>query len=348
MVLFDDGSMHAFRTLATNVHPITPTLVDTFGRKHTYLRISLTERCNLRCQYCMPEEGVLLSPKEDLLTFDELVRLGRVFADHGVTKIRFTGGEPLLYSPLAELIGEFKRFSSIESIGVTTNAITLARKISALKEAGLSHLNISLDTFHEHKFNIISRRKGLDRVFRGIDAAIDLGYIPKVNVVITRHVNDDELLDFVEWTRSKPVDVRFIEYMPFDGNKWRMEKFVSYKEMLNLIQKKYPLTRLQDHPNDTSKAWWVPGFKGRIGFITSMSEHFCGSCNRLRITANGHLKVCLFGNTEVDLKEALRQSVTDDELISQIYEAVKRKKKQHAGMFELSKRKNRPMILIGG
>ncbi|EGD80518.1 molybdenum cofactor synthesis 1 isoform 2 [Salpingoeca rosetta] len=327
---------------------VSSVLTDLFGRQHSYLRISLTERCNLRCQYCMPEEGVQLSPKDELLTFDELVRLARIFASNGVSKIRLTGGEPLLYPQLSDLIREFRGMPGIESVGITTNGLTLARKLDALKDAGLTHLNVSLDTFHEHKFNIISRRRGLDRVFRGIDAAIDAGLTPKINVVLTRNVNDDELLDFVEWTREKPVDVRFIEYMPFDGNRWNMDRFVSYKEMLERIEQRFTLTRLSDHPNDTSKAWWVPGHAGRIGFITSMSEHFCGSCNRLRITANGQLKVCLFGSTEVDLKHALRRSENDEETIREIDAAVKRKKKQHAGMFELAKRKNRPMILIGG
>lgn len=184
----------------------------------------------------------------------------------------------------------------------------------------------------------------------GIEKALELDYSPvKINCVVMNGLNDDEICDFVRLTENKNIEIRFIEYMPFDGNKWNYEKFISYREMLDKIQKEFSiLEKLQDHPNDTSKSFRVPGFVGSIGFITSMSEHFCGTCNRLRITADGNLKVCLFGDSEVSLRDAIRNGSSDESLLEIIGAAVNRKKKQHAGMFNIVKQKNRPMILIGG
>ncbi|XP_052105869.1 molybdenum cofactor biosynthesis protein 1-like isoform X1 [Mytilus californianus] len=333
------------------VADISPNLTDKFGRHHTYLRISLTERCNLRCQYCMPSDGVELTPKQKLLSTGEIIKLSELFVKEGIQKIRLTGGEPLVRSDLIEIIGALNdlRPHGLENIAMTTNGITLARKLPQLKANGLDSLNISLDTLIPAKFEFITRRKGWDRVMKGIDTAVELGYGPvKVNCVVMRGVNEEEICDFVALTENKNVDIRFIEYMPFDGNKWNFKKMVSYNDMLDIIKLKWPdIQRIQDRPNDTSKAYKVPGFEGQIGFITSMSEHFCGSCNRLRITADGNLKVCLFGNAEVSLRDMIRSTDDNAEILDVIGAAVKRKKKQHAGMFDLARMKNRPMILIG-
>jgi len=238
----------------------------------------------------------------------------------------------------------------LSKISMTTNGVTLKRKLPLLKEAGLDQLNVSLDTLIPAKFEFVTRRKGWQKVMDGIDAALDLGYDPvKVNCVVMRGMNDEEICDFVALTEHKNLDIRFIEYMPFDGNKWNFQKLVSYQEMLDTIKQKWSsFTRMTDLPNDTSKAWRVEGFKGQVGFITSMSQNFCGSCNRIRMTADGNFKVCLFGNTEVSLRDAIRSGMNDDELLDVIGAAVKRKKPRHAGMLNLSKMKNRPMILIGG
>jgi len=331
-------------------------LTDGFHRPHSYLRVSLTERCNLRCQYCMPEEGVSLTPNEQLLTKDELVRVCRLFVEAGVDKIRFTGGEPLVRKDVVEIVEEVGKLRpALRTIAMTTNGIVLARKLPMLHKAGLNQLNISLDSLHSDKFSQIVRRNGFEHVWESIHAALDYGYDPvKVNCVVMRGFNDNELVDFVSWTEKQPLEVRFIEYMPFDGNAWSDNKFVSYKEMVSIIKAKHPtFARVPDlSPNETSKAWKVPGFRGQVGFITSMSEHFCGSCNRLRITADGNLKVCLFGSSEVSLRDAMRLGyATDAELMKIISAAVKRKKAHHGGMYdmyEIAKTKNRPMILIGG
>ncbi|XP_068088824.1 molybdenum cofactor biosynthesis protein 1 isoform X2 [Hyperolius riggenbachi] len=338
------------RFLSEDPLPFSAFLTDGFGRRHNYLRISLTEKCNLRCQYCMPEEGVQLTPKSDLLTTQEILTLARLFVQEGVDKIRLTGGEPLIRPDVVDIIAQLRRLEGLKTIALTTNGINLARQLPRLKEAGLDVVNVSLDTLVPAKFEFIVRRRGFHKVMEGISRAVDLGYNPvKVNCVVMRGLNEDELLDFVVLTEKQPLEVRFIEYMPFDGNKWNFKKMVSYQEMLDTIRQRWPeLEKLPAEQSSTSKAFRVPNFQGQIGFITSMSEHFCGSCNRLRITADGNLKVCLFGNSEVSLRDWLRSGATEEELIQIIGAAVGRKKKQHAGMFSISQMKNRPMILIGG
>ncbi|XP_065689943.1 molybdenum cofactor biosynthesis protein 1 isoform X2 [Patagioenas fasciata] len=334
--------------LLEHAAPFSAFLTDSFGRQHNYLRISLTEKCNLRCQYCMPEEGVQLTPKSELLTAQEIITLAKLFVKEGVEKIRLTGGEPLIRPDVVDIVGQLNELEGLKTIAVTTNGINLARLLPRLKEAGLNAVNISLDTLVPAKFEFIVRRKGFHKVMEGIHKATELGYHPvKVNCVVMRGFNEDELLDFVDFTKDLPLDVRFIEYMPFDGNKWNFKKMVSYKEMLDTIKQRWPeLEKLPCEASSTAKSYKVPHFQGQISFITSMSEHFCGSCNRLRITADGNLKVCLFGNSEVSLRDHLRSGASEEQLVQIIGAAVGRKKKQHAGMFNISRMKNRPMILI--
>ncbi|KAI8909206.1 hypothetical protein EDD86DRAFT_251575 [Gorgonomyces haynaldii] len=316
-------------------------LTDTFGRKHTYLRISLTERCNLRCTYCMPEQGVQLQPNDNLLTTKEILDLSELFVREGITKIRLTGGEPTVRKDLMDIVKGLNRLRplGLEKIAMTTNGLALKRKLPQLLDNGMDQLNISLDTLDPFKFELMTRRKGFDHVYESILQAASMPFDSvKLNCVVMRS-NQQELVDFVELTRELPLTVRFIEYMPFD---------VSYKDMLQQLLKTYPqMERSLDDPNDTSKHYTVPGFKGRFGFITSMTEHFCGTCNRLRILADGNMKVCLFGNTEVSLRDMLRSGQDRETLVQTIGQAVQRKKKQHAGMSALEHMPNRPMILIG-
>ncbi|XP_022248573.1 molybdenum cofactor biosynthesis protein 1-like isoform X2 [Limulus polyphemus] len=263
------------------VKEVSPTLMDRFGRNHSYLRISLTERCNLRCQYCMPEDGVKLTPNSGLLTTDEIITLAKLFVQEGVQKIRLTGGEPLIRKDVVDIIGRLEQINGLKTIAMTTNGILLNRKLPELKRAGLDQLNISLDTLVPAKFEFLTRQRGWEQVMKGIDHALQLGYSPvKVNCVVMRGFNEDEICDFVRWTEKK--------------------------------------------------AYKIPGWKGQVGFITSMSEHFCGSCNRLRITADGNLKVCLFGSSEVSLRDILRSGISQEHLLEVISTAVKRKKPQHA------------------
>ncbi|KAI1823041.1 molybdenum cofactor biosynthesis prote [Xylaria intraflava] len=375
--------------LVKNAKPFSDFLTDTFHRQHDYLRISLTEKCNLRCVYCMPEEGVPLSPPRELLTTPEIIMLSSLFVSQGVTKIRLTGGEPTVRKdivPLMRQIGAL-RPQGLRELCLTTNGLALYRKLEGMVEAGLTGLNMSLDTLDPWQFQIMTRRKGFDAVMKSIERVLELnkhgaGIKLKLNCVVMRGINDREIIPFVEMTREKDIEVRFIEYMPFDGNKWNKGKMFSYSEMLELIKETYPgIEKMQGHKNDTSKTYKIPGFVGSVGFITSMTHNFCGTCNRLRITSDGNLKVCLFGNAEVSLRDILRQSnngepideaafetikqvemargqgVRDDtappnmspneqELLDVIGLAVKRKKAKHAGIGELEHMKNRPMILI--
>lgn len=331
-------------------NPVSDMLVDSFGRRHTYLRISLTERCNLRCMYCMPAEGVELTPNPQLLSQNEIVRLANLFVSSGVDKIRLTGGEPTIRKDIEEICSQLSSLKGLKTLAITTNGITLARKLPKLKECGLSSVNISLDTLVPAKFEFMTRRKGHERVMESIHTAIDLGYNPvKVNCVVMRGFNDDEICDFVEMTRDKPINIRFIEFMPFDGNVWNVKKLVPYAEMLDRVVKQFTsLKRLQDHPTETAKNFTIDGHCGTVSFITSMTKNFCAGCNRLRLLADGNFKVCLFGPSEVSLRDPLRSGVDDHELGEIIGAAVKRKKASHAGMFDIAKTANRPMIHIGG
>ncbi|KAF6260541.1 molybdenum cofactor biosynthesis prote [Scenedesmus sp. NREL 46B-D3] len=330
-------------------------LTDTFRRRHTYLRISLTERCNLRCTYCMPADGVELTSSQHLMTPQEVERLATLFVKAGVRKIRLTGGEPTVRKDLQEIVQRLSNLKplGLQTIAITSNGITLGRQLPGLVQAGLSlnGLNISLDSLRPERFERLTRRRGHGRVLQSIQKAVEMGFDPvKVNVVLQRGVNDDEVADFVEMTRTQPINVRFIEYMPFDGNVWSTGKMVPYTEVMQRINERFPegLQRRQDPAGEVAKNFTVPGFAGSVGFVTSMTHAFCGDCNRLRLLADGALKVCLFGPNEVSLRDAMRGGASDDELAAVISAAVDRKKAAHAGMEALAVTQNRPMITIGG
>ncbi|EGY14612.1 molybdenum cofactor biosynthesis protein 1 B [Verticillium dahliae VdLs.17] len=377
------------RDALRDAKPFSDFLTDNFSRQHDYLRISVTERCNLRCVYCMPEEGVPLSPSRDILTTPEIVMLSSVFVNQGVTKIRLTGGEPTVRRDIVPLMRQLGalRPHGLKELCLTTNGLSLHRKLDAMVEAGLTGINLSLDTLDPWQFQIMTRRNGFAAVRKTIDRIFELnragaGLKFKINCVVMRGRNDAEIVPFVDMTRDRDVEVRFIEYMPFDGNRWNEGKMLGYAEMLDVIRAAHPtVEKVRDHRNDTAKTWRVPGFAGRVGFITSMTHNFCGSCNRLRVTSDGNLKVCLFGNAEVSLRDILRKSNAGEPIDEQAYEAmkqiemdrrqglatsdqplgtalneaelldiigmaVKRKKEKHAGMENLQHMKNRPMILI--
>ncbi len=330
-------------------------LTDRFGRRHTYLRLSLTERCNLRCRYCMPAAGVPLTPRDHLLTTPEIVRLARLFVAAGVEKIRLTGGEPLVRKDAEAIAEALGALPGLRTLALTTNGLLLARKLERLHRAGLTHLNLSLDTLRPERFAHLARRPGLDRVLAALDLALDYGYRDerlKLNVVVLRGVNDDELEDFVALTETLPLEVRFIELMPFGGNAWASDTLVPYREMLERVGARFALARLGDGPHETARTFRVPGHAGRVGFIASMSAPFCEGCNRLRLTADGALKVCLFGRAEVSLRDRLRAGASDDDLRATVRAAVQRKKAAHDGTEEIAeaarRAENRPMILIGG
>ncbi|CAO4383345.1 unnamed protein product [Caenorhabditis nigoni] len=309
-----------------------PPFYDMFMREHSYLRISLTEKCNFRCLYCMPAEGVPLKPKDKMLNNEEVLRLVRLFADHGIDKVRLTGGEPTIRKDIVQIVEGIASTPGIKDVGITTNGLVLSRFLPDLKNAGLTKVNISIDSLNKQKFAKMTRRDGFDKVWKSIELAQD--YFPKVklNVVVIRHQNENEIVDFVNLTVNRNLDIRFIEFMPFGGNEFKNDNFYGYREMLNLIVEKFgeDVIRLSDSPNDTTKAYKIDGFQGQFGFISSMSDHFCNTCNRLRITADGNLKVCLHGNSEVSLRDKIRDGYSDEQLSEIIQKAVNNKKARHA------------------
>ena len=328
-------------------------LTDQFKRKHTYLRISLTERCNLRCTYCMPAEGVPLSPKSHIMNYDEVYTIAKTFVEHGVTKIRLTGGEPLIRKDISVILG--KLASLPVELAITTNGITIDRYIDVLKENNINNINVSLDTLSETKFKEITRRNQFEKVYKNILLLIENGFNVKINAVLIKGFNDDEIIAFINLTKDFSISFRFIEFMPFDGNKWDLKKMVSYAEVLERVNNHFSLEnveRIKDAENDTSKNYRIKGYKGSFAIISSVTNPFCDSCNRLRLTADGKLKNCLFSASESDLLTAFREGKAIEPIIEK---AVLGKFKIRGGMDTLEKlkrpdlhSKNRSMITIGG
>ncbi len=327
-------------------------ITDQFGRVHDYLRISLTERCNLRCFYCMPEEGIPLRPRSEFMTRDELVQIAGIFVGLGIKKIRLTGGEPLVRSDAAEII---KGLSALPvELAITTNGVLADKFIDTFQNSGMQSVNVSLDSLNTEKLRKITRRDYSDVVLRNIQLLIKKGFHVKLNAVLMRGVNDDEINDFVQFTEHNNVHFRFIEFMPFDGNKWDWSKGISYNEIMDRITPVFgdKIIRLSDAAHDTSKNYKIKGYRGTFAVISSVSNPFCDTCNRLRLTADGKLKNCLFSGAETDLLSVLRAG---GDIKPLIYESVWFKKSQRAGMITFSELsdplnhgKNRSMTAIGG
>ena len=328
-------------------------LTDQFKRKHTYLRISLTERCNLRCTYCMPAKGVPLSHKSHIMNYDEIYEIAKTFVANGVTKIRLTGGEPLIRKDIPVILG--KLASLPVELAITTNGITIDRHIDDLKNFNINNINVSLDTLSESKFKTITRRNQFEKVYQNILLLVEKGFNVKINAVLIKGFNDDEIIDFINLTKDLPISFRFIEFMPFDGNKWDLKKMVSLAEILDKVTTHFTeenVERIKDAENDTSKNYKIKGYKGSFAIISSVTNPFCDSCNRLRLTADGKLKNCLFSNTESDILTCHREGKTIEPIIQK---AVLGKYKVRGGMDTLKKlqepklhTQNRSMITIGG
>ncbi|WP_221930231.1 GTP 3',8-cyclase MoaA [Gracilimonas mengyeensis] len=319
-------------------------LKDSFGRVHNYLRISITEVCNLRCTYCMPEEGFPISPEDRLPSVDELMQIVSVFQEMGVDKIRITGGEPLANKQLPEILDRLVELG-FENLNITTNGILLDRYIDKFLEVGLRSINVSLDTLDSDKYAKVTRRDRFEKVMQNISKGMEAGLRIKINAVMLKDFSEEEIYPMLEWSKTTPVHVRFIEFMPFNGNKWEVEKLITYQDVLDEAQKYFQIEKLEDPKHSTSKSFRVKGGKGTFAVISSMTEPFCGTCNRLRLTADGKLKNCLFSNQEADLLTALRKGHNLKELIRL---SVRSKKEAHAGMENLPDMENRSMIAIGG
>ena len=331
---------------------ISRPLTDTFGRVHTSLRISVTDRCNIRCFYCMPAENVRFMPRSEILSFEEIERFVRVVAQLGVRKLRLTGGEPLVRADVPALVEKLVAVPGIDEVALTTNGILLPEQARALKEAGLARLNISLDTLREETFQRISRREGLDRVLYGIAAAQEAGFGDiRINAVAIRGLTEDEIVPLARFALERGLEMRFIEYMPLDADgTWRTEQVLSGRDIRLALEAEFgPLIPLvRDDPSKPAVDYRLASGPGRIGFINPVSEPFCGDCNRLRITAEGRIRNCLFSTVEWDARALLRGGASDDEIARLVRDCVAAKKAGHGIDSPDFLKPERAMYQIGG
>lgn len=326
-------------------------LKDRFGRIHDYLRISITDKCNLRCTYCNPVD----LPKGyfsgfNKMTAEEIEKIAAVFVDQGVKKIRLTGGEPLVRKDAKNIIERLSKYPV--ELAITTNGVFVDEYLDTFKAAGINSVNVSLDSLNRKMFFEITGRDEFERVKQNIDLLLDNGFHVKVNSVIIKGKNEQEIPDFIEWTRNVPVHIRFIEFMPFTGNDWSGRKIFSYQNILELISSHFDFIKLPDEKHETAKKYLVPGNKGTFAVISTMTQPFCGDCNRLRLTTDGKMKNCLFSIKETDLLGALR---AEEDIVPLIRQCLFQKEEKMGGQFttsieniDASAIHNRSMINIGG
>ncbi|GIX06511.1 MAG: GTP 3',8-cyclase [Candidatus Poribacteria bacterium] len=324
-------------------------LVDRFGREVHNLRISVTDRCNFRCIYCMPERVQFL-PREEVLTFEEIVRVVRIVQPLGIRKLRLTGGEPLVRREIEKLVAQLSAIPGIEDLAMTTNGIFLKELAQPLKKAGLTRLNVSLDSLDRETFAQLTRRDALEQVLEGIEAALEAGFVPlKVNVVAMKGITERELLDFARLAREKPLIVRFIEFMPLDGEGiWSMDRVLSREEILRRIDAVYPLEPVDERGAEPAERFRFRDGRGEIGVIASVTHPFCHACDRIRLTAEGKLRTCLFSLKETDLRALLRGGADDETIAETILQAVWNKEPGHAINRPEFVKPERNMFQIGG
>ena len=323
---------------------------DNFNRVHDYLRISLTDNCNLRCFYCMPEEDYHFTPSSQLMQAEEIEKIAGVFVREGVNKIRLTGGEPLVRKDFANILQKLSRLGV--QITMTTNATRLHEFVDDIMSAGIQSLNISLDTLQKDRFILMTKRDQHEQVMRNIQLMLDNGIGVKVNVVAMKGINDEEINDFVRWTKDTAIHIRFIEFMPFDGNQWNRDKVITLQEILDKVSSEFKFSQIERNAHETAKNYQVNGHKGTFAVISTMSAPFCGDCNRMRLTADGKMKNCLFSTSETDILTALRNG---EDITPLIYQNIATKKEALGGQFTADLEKietkdlhNRTMISIGG
>ncbi|TFG92310.1 MAG: GTP 3',8-cyclase MoaA [Candidatus Atribacteria bacterium] len=317
-------------------------LIDSFGRKITYFRVSITDRCNYRCIYCQSEKQFEFIPHQEILRYEEIVEIVKEAVKLGITKVRITGGEPLAREGITDFIRQLREINKLEDISLTTNGFFLPEYAKKLKDAGLTRVNISLDSLQEEKYSRITRGGSLEKALKGIDSALKADLLPiKINTVLIRGINDDEVEDFVRLTLERPLSIRFIEFMP-SGEESKdnyRDKFISVLEIKESLVKKYSFRPVDiNSGNGPANYYRIKGAKGNIGFITALSQHFCSSCNRIRLTSNGKLRPCLFSNKEINIKKAIRGTDKDSNnavvirkkiIREKLMEAVKLKPKGH-------------------
>ncbi|MBK5192467.1 MAG: GTP 3',8-cyclase MoaA [Flavobacteriaceae bacterium] len=323
-------------------------IVDNFGRPHTYLRISLTDRCNLRCFYCMPEEGIELMEKPNIMSLEEIINLTRIFRDLGVETVRLTGGEPLVRKNFGFLAEELAKLGV--TLKITTNGIMLDKYLDLFQKIGLRKISLSLDTLDKAKSVFITKRDYFERILKNLEKALQMDMQVKLNIVLIKGVNDNEINDFIQLTKEKDLTVKFIEFMPFKGNKWDWSKGVGKQEILDTVSGRFGnIEELENPRHSTSSNFKVKGHVGSFAIVSTITNPFCSDCNRIRVTADGKMMNCLFANSETDLLTPLRNG---DKMEDLIINAIKTKKYSRDGMdvkmdaehYE----QNRSMISIGG
>ncbi len=328
-------------------------LIDSHNRRINYLRISITDRCNLRCRYCMPKEGVSQFGPSEILSYEEILRLARLAVQRGIDKVRITGGEPLVRRGVVHLVRELFHTPGVRDLSMTTNAHLLQEFARDLYQAGLKRINVSMDSLDSRRYSEITRGGELKRVWQGIEAARAAGMSPiKINMVAIAGFNDGEIEDFARLTLREPFQVRFIEYMPIGpSSEWKPEECISCAEIKRRIEKFSPLLELESGGNGhggPARLYRLPGAAGEIGFISPVSDHFCRSCNRLRLTSDGKLKTCLFSEELTDLKPLLRSGASDRELEQKLDSVLLHKPLHHEPIGGTMKRCHLPMVKIGG
>jgi cyclic pyranopterin phosphate synthase len=326
-------------------------LYDGHGRRIADLRVSVTDRCNFRCQYCMPAEGLPWLERSEVLSFEEIERVVGLMVSMGVTDVRLTGGEPLVRRDFPHLVGMLSGIEGLEDLSLTTNGYLLSRDAHALVEAGIRRVNVSIDSLERDRFFQMTRRDSLPRVLEGLEAlaAYEQVHPIKVNSVAIRGFTEDEALRFADFARQTAFQVRFIEFMPLDGDhNWKPESVLTGDELKQMIEKVYPLVELEREPSATARVFAFADGAGEIGFINPVSEPFCADCNRVRLTAEGKLRTCLFSMHETDLREPLRSNASDSELERIIRDAVWRKELKHHVGEEGFRQPARTMSAIGG
>jgi len=337
--------------LKTTGRPNDAAPTDGFARTIDYLRLSITDRCNLRCRYCMPEEGVPRISHDEVMSFEEIVTLIRAAAKVGFQRIRLTGGEPLVRRDITDLVGMIRDVEGITDLSMTTNGVLMEEKAPELFRAGIQRVNISLDTLVSEKFLKITRRDEFESVMRGINAALSVGMHPvKINVVLIRDFNDDEIFDFIELTRDRPLSVRFIEYMPTNGaQNWSKYRIIPMDELLSRIKERYELEELHERLGAGPSVYFkIPGFAGTLGFITPVSSHFCHLCNRIRVTSDGRIRSCLFSDDEAHILPLLREGKDLNVIGDFILDVLKNKPKKHNITSGRIRTCQRSMSEIGG
>lgn len=328
-------------------------LVDPYQRSITYMRVSVTDRCNLRCVYCMPEEGLNWTPSDEILSYDEMLRIIRVAAKRGLKKVRVTGGEPLVRKGVVGFIDQLSKIPGIEELALTTNGVFLKQMAADLYKAGLRKINISLDSLNPKTFAEVVRRDIFDMVWEGIEAAERVGFTPlKINVVLQQGVNDHEVVDFVNLTRRKPYHVRFIEYMPCANWDTWVKTYKPFQAVVDEVEAKFgqliPLNGANEGNSGPAENFKLPGAPGVVGFIHAVSHDFCDTCNRVRLTADGQIRPCLFSEIAVDFRDALRNGCGDDEIEGLLDQVLFVKPEYHELDMIAQQKQLTTMVNIGG